>query len=123
MPCREGIKILSTLPDDTAFESMRWLLTLNYSSDNRPFNYSISCQYAGKAPTTTVQLNGTWAITKGTKSDPNAVVYQLNSDQKGASILLVKLDEDLLHLLDRDRQMMIGTPGWSYTLNRFPPTK
>src|SRR5439155_26971731 len=52
-------------------------------------------------------------LTKGTKSNPDAVVYGLDS-----AVALVRIDPNVLHVLDRDRRLMIGGAGWSYTLCR-----
>jgi hypothetical protein len=60
-----------------------------------------------------LERKGRWTIVKGAKFNADAVVYEL----KGA-VSLFKVDQNLLHVLNRDRSLMIGTGGWSYTLNR-----
>jgi hypothetical protein len=40
-------------------------------------------------------------------------VYELEG-----AVSLFKVDQNLLHVLNRDRSLMVGTSGWSYTLNR-----
>jgi hypothetical protein len=59
---------------------------------------------------------GRWAIVKGTKEDPNAVVYQLDPDVSFLSFL--KTDDNILMFLDREGNLLIGNSRFSYTLNR-----
>ena len=63
-------------------------------------------------------MKGTWTIIKGTRSDSHATVYRLHDSKTGKTISLLKLNDNLLHLLDSDQHLMIGSAAWSYTLNR-----
>lgn len=77
---------------------------------------------------TTYLLNGTlnrsaaregkWAMVRGTKTDPDAVVFQLDSDQPDVSVYLLKGDDNVLFVLDQQRNFRVGTHYLSYTLNR-----
>ena len=70
-----------------------------------------------------VELKGNWSIIKGTASEPGAIIYQLNINKSSQPLYFLKLHNDLLHLLDNEKKLMIGNPGWSYTLNRDHTTK
>ena len=48
----------------------------------------------------------------------NRVIYRLTPASSGPALDFVRLDEGLLHLLDKEGKLMIGHGGWSYTLNR-----
>jgi hypothetical protein len=61
----------------------------------------------------TLEREGRWAIAKGTKSNPDAVVYELNG-----ALSFFRVDQNVLHALNRDRSLMKGTGGWSHTLYR-----
>jgi hypothetical protein len=63
-----------------------------------------------------ILVTGTWEMTKGTRSNPTAVVYLLHSGQH--TIAFLKLDDNLLHLLDTDKSLMIGTGGQGFTLSK-----
>jgi len=65
-----------------------------------------------------VTSHGTCEIVKGAKSSPDAVVYRISADKSHRSLSVVKVNENLLHFLNPDGSLMIGTGGWSYTLNR-----
>ena len=77
---------------------------------------------------TTYKLNGTffreriregkWTIVRGTKTSPNAVVYQLDPDKSQGSLFLLKADSNILFFLDKERNHLVGNANFSYTLNR-----
>ena len=94
---------------------LRWTLTLNGDSKGLgPARYSLRCEYHPTAGAQRmVNKEGAWTTTRGTKSNPDAVVYDL----EGAFSLL-KVGENVLHILNRDRSLMTGSAGWSYSLNR-----
>ncbi|WP_315823334.1 hypothetical protein [Paraflavitalea speifideaquila] len=58
---------------------------------------------------------GSWSIEKGTPTHPQAVVYRLNMGP--VSLLLMKADE-VLFVLDKQKNFLVGNAHWSYTLNR-----
>ena len=39
------------------------------------------------------------------------------------SLFFMKPNENLLHLLDEEKNLMVGNGAWSYTLNRIDPVK
>lgn len=112
-PCQEVARELSK-PVTSDCIKVKWDLTL-YQDPNT------------LAPTT-YKLNGTffrervregqWTIVRGTKTNPNAVVYQLDPDKPQGSLLLLKADSNILFFLDRNRNLLVGNSNFSYTLNR-----
>ena len=60
-----------------------------------------------------MKREGPWKIAKGTKSAPDAIVFEL-----AGAVALVKVNHDILHVMNPDRSLMVGNGGWSYTLNR-----
>jgi hypothetical protein len=70
-------------------------------------------------PGTKTESEGKWAIIKGNQQKPGAILYRLNADKKDLSLDLIKLDNDLLHVLDDEGKLMIGNEFWSYTLTRL----
>jgi hypothetical protein len=104
-----------------------WQLTLSTNrNDGLPGSYKLVANYGlpGKNDPNQiedgpqVEQQGTWKIVKGTKADADAVVYQLTTDKGGKSVSLVKVGEYLLHFLNPDKSLMIGNPGWNYTLSK-----
>ncbi|HMF71327.1 MAG TPA: hypothetical protein VK616_07615 [Flavitalea sp.] len=71
-------------------------------------------------PGTKTESEGKWAIIHGSKTNPEAIVYQLNPDKPEISLSFLKLSDNLLHIVDQDGRLMIGNEFWSYSLNRAP---
>ena len=81
--------------------------------------YSVPETNMYSQPGVKTESEGKWAIIKGTKSNPVAIVYRLNPDKQEISLSFVKLDENLLHILDHEEILMIGNEFWNYTLTRL----
>jgi len=129
-PCTDEAKKLLGISADNKYEMMIWHLTL-YSEPTSlsPSNYALVCRY-GMAKQGTkdlmegaekIELTGKWTIDKGTKDNASAVIYSLTADNSPISLSFMQPDPNLLHLLDGNRQLMVGTGAWSYTLNRIDP--
>jgi hypothetical protein len=69
-------------------------------------------------PGTKTASEGKWAIVKGIKTNPSAIVYQLNPGNPKISVSLLRMSDDLLHILDGEGRLMIGDEFFSYTLNK-----
>ena len=65
------------------------------------------------------EAEGKWAIIKGTKTNPNAILYQLNPDKPGMSLSFLKLSDNLIHIVDQNEKLMIGNEFHNYTLSRI----
>lgn len=61
--------------------------------------------------------NGNWTISHGTKADPEAVVYQLDTKLEGFRTYQA-LAENILLFLEEDMSLKVGDPGHSYTLSK-----
>lgn len=129
-PCSEGSSPVPGMSGDTC-EFIKWKLALYYDSSTKtPLNYTLDCVYGISQPGTNgfkgggtkLKREGNWTITKGINNDTNALVYQLDPDKPKESIAFWKMNEQLLHLLDNKKQLMIGNAAWSYTLNKIQPT-
>jgi len=120
-------EFLGGLPTNAECHYIKWQIKLSPNqSAGSPGTYDLVAQYhvpARNNPNQSeegpkVTSHGTWEIVKGTKSSPDAVIYRINAEKSQRSLSFVKVGENLLHLLNPDGSMMIGSGGWSYTLNR-----
>jgi hypothetical protein len=113
-PCQEIVRLLNT-PDRDACIKIKWQLILYQDPVTRaPTRYALG-GFAWRNPPKT----GKWAIVKGTKEDPNAVVFQLDPEDAGGFLSFQKVDENILFFLDKERNLLVGNSQFSYTLNRF----
>jgi len=62
-------------------------------------------------------LKGKWTIIKGIKSDTDVEVYRLELGTE-AYLYLLKGDENILFVLDENKEFRVGNEDFSYTLNR-----
>lgn len=112
-PCQE---LAAQLHETTtpACDKIKWRLILYKDSvTGKPDGYQLlGLVYKQNAP-----REGQWQITKGTKANPEAVVYQLDLEGK-PSLLLQKGDDNVLFFLDADKNLPVGNRDFSYTLNR-----
>ena len=60
---------------------------------------------------------GSWQILRGVATGPGATIFQLDLG-KGTFLFLLKGDDNVLFILDRNKNFLIGNADHSYTLNR-----
>jgi hypothetical protein len=65
-----------------------------------------------------IVTDGIWSITKGTKLDPNAVVYNLDFNAPEEFRAFWAIGDDILFVLDQNLSPRVGTAGYGYALNR-----
>jgi hypothetical protein len=127
--CNNATKELLRIPENFKTEMIKWRLTLYHDAKtSAPSVFDLICTYGIGKPGTkgfmegakTIELKGKWTIDKTTKQNGKAVIYNL-MDSSGISLSFLQPDQNLLHLLDKDDHLMIGTAAWSYTLNRIHP--
>ena len=97
-----------------SIDFIRWKVTLKEN------DYSLSCEYGiGKANTNGFIDEKRVAFTG--KFTKNGNYYSLL--QGNRTLWMLELNDNLIHLLDRNKAMLIGNGGWSYTLNITTPVK
>ena len=125
--CSSQTRPLSQIPEDTDCELMIWKIMLYQdAATGEPTTYALESTYGPSQPNslgpagggTLISMEGNWSIVKGTKTVPDAEVYQLYSEDSQVAVSFVKMSDDILHVLNRDQTLMLGNAAWSYTLNR-----
>jgi len=125
-PCSAGTRPLPGIPESAGCELIKWKLKLFGGAGAG--TYVLDCDYGLPRQGTRgfiqvgqhLHKEGKWVIIKGAGANPAAIVYRFDPDNPPASVSFLRLNENLLHLLDSKQQLMIGTGAWSYTLNRVP---
>ena len=116
-PCQEVAKLLNVPKGDDCIK-IKWQLILYQDPQTHaPTTYALAGLAWRNPPKT-----GKWAISKGTREDPNAVVVQLDPDKSERFLSFQKADENILLFLGNDRELLVGNENFSYTLNRPPAT-
>ena len=126
-PCGQFIRPLHKVPEGADCALVQWRLELQQDPVSlKPTTYKLSSvnRYIIKGsnmysePGTKTETEGKWTIVHGTKTNPNAIVYRLESDKPEKSISFLKLSDNLVHILDINGKLMIGDESFSYTLSR-----
>lgn len=127
-PCSAQARPLPQIPADTDCEQMKWNIVLYQDPQTgAPTTYQLNSTYGLAKPNTNdlvdggtpIVMEGNWTITTGTKSDPEATVYQLNDNDSQTTVSFLKVSEDLIHVLSDENTLLVGNGAWSYTLNRM----
>lgn len=109
-PCQEFLKELN-MGERTACAKRKMGLILYHDSvTSAPTFYQTHGmgKWTGK---------GKWHIIRGTPTDPVATVFQLELDAN-TSLFLLKGDDNVLFILDRNKNFLVGNASHSYTFNR-----
>ena len=110
-PCHTVVFEFTGIPPHEGCLKVKWQLTLYHHQDTAaPSTYL----FRG---TGTVRT-GTWTILRGTKTDPDAVVYQLRADDAQQLTSFLRVGDDHLFLLDGELNPLVGNALFSYTLSR-----
>lgn len=122
-PGDELIKTMLTIPTEVKVDFIRWNLIFD---GNAAFVLDIT--YGESKPNTLgfisekkQTIQGTYRIVKNQELNRFKEVYQLKSVDLPDIVSLVKINENLFHVLTPHNQLMVGNGGWSYSLNRKTP--
>lgn len=118
-PCREIARDLNRPVGSDCFK-LKWLLTLRRDPKTlAPTTYHLKgTLYRSENPDREFPREGKWKAIRGTKTNPNAVVYQLDAAGNDGPISLLKADANVLFFVGKDGELLIGNEDFSYTLNR-----
>lgn len=93
---------------------LKWKLILNKDPKTlQPTTYALRRTNSRES-----DITGNWTIIKGTTSNPDAIIFQLDPDKPNQTISLFVGDENVLFFLHRDENLFIGNDNFSFTLNR-----
>ena len=128
-PCNEEVRPLHNIPADADCDLIKWSLTLYQDAKTKsPIRFALNSEWGYYINNRTYETRGTndkvegkWKIVKGTKKNPRAEIYQLNPDQPELSVSFLKLDDNVIHVMDKHENLAIGNGGWSFTLNSANP--
>jgi hypothetical protein len=127
-PCDAIARYYLDIPKDLACEMIKWRLSLyTHPRDKTPTRFQLSYTYGMTKPGTrdfmngglTKEITGSWTEIASTAHSVGSHIYQLQPASRQGTIPLLKLNEQVLHLLDTNGHLMIGNAGFSYTMNKL----
>ena len=123
-PGDELIKTMLKIPAEAKVDFIRWSLILDGSA------FVLDITYGESKPNTLGFISdskqtfkGTYRIVKNQELNRFKEIYQLRSIDLPDIVPLVKINENLFHILTPHNQLMVGNGGWSYSLNRKTPVE
>ncbi|MBX7174751.1 MAG: copper resistance protein NlpE N-terminal domain-containing protein [Pyrinomonadaceae bacterium] len=112
-PADDSVKTTFGIPNEKKVDFIRWNLSLNQDK-----SFTLNINYGEGQPNTNGFKNGGEKLTFNGNFIIKNNVYELKSDNFSKPLSLVKVNENLFHLLTADGKLMTGNGGWSYSLNK-----
>jgi len=107
-PAGYDVRVFLGMSTSDSIDFIRWSLTIGDK------DYKLECNYGVGKPNTKGFWNGGKFIRlSGELKKEKNTYYLINGNN---SLGLLELNENLLHLLNYNKHMLVGTGGWSYTL-------
>lgn len=118
-PCQDFAAENDVTVDQSCFK-LKWKLILSKDPETlQPTTYILK-----RTDSRETDITGNWTIIKGTASNPNAIILQLDPDKPNQTVSLFVGDENVLFFLHKDKNLFVGNDNFSFTLNkRQNPTK
>ena len=116
------IKPMLGIEPETPVDFIRWHLVLRDGQQS----FVLSVRYGvGKPNTRDFEGGGYERIFEGTydvTKEGSSEILTLRSSKMSQPVLLLKLSDDLFHVLTPDKRLMVSAGGWSYTLSKQGPS-
>jgi hypothetical protein len=124
-PCDSFIKTRLKIPETKPCDFIKWSLVINTQND-KPGTFQLTALYGeSKSNTngfigggTLAEATGSFVVTQGTPNGTQANAYLLQSNSFDVAIELVRMDENIFHFADGNKNLLVGNGGYSYVLNR-----
>lgn len=110
MPVREFLNISRT----DSIDFIRWKLVLKHNQ------FQLDCSYGLCQPNTNGFSNEQRVSFSGSLKRQGQYLELLHNNLK---FYLLEININLVHLLDKDKKMLKGNGGWSYTLCKISPVQ
>ncbi len=120
-PCDSLIKSQLGISPTINCEFIKWELTLNVSSST----FRLLAIYGESKPNTNGFMGGGQKfegqgkyIYQLAKDNPKTKLYYLTGENFKSAIILIEMNEYILHFADTNNNFLVGNGGWGYVLNR-----
>lgn len=127
-PCQDLIRPLHHVPAKAGCDQVKWQLTLHQDSrTNMPTTYTLASEYEVYTSNSTSEksgshtFEGTWTIEQNVAGHPGSIFYTLDPEKPERTLSFIRLDDNVIHVANKDKSLMTGDGGQSYSLNRKNP--
>jgi hypothetical protein len=118
-PCFSFLRELHGIPAAGCNLVKCRLILLQDIKTHTPASFLLYTIYVGAGDDNRYSVTGRWKLMQGTKNDPAATVYRLETgSEKNVTLTLLKADDNILFMLDNNTNHLVGDSYCSTTLNR-----
>lgn len=112
-PAGSVVRSFLDIPLTDSIDFIKWKVVVKDDT------YHLNCQYGIGKPNTNGFINGGKGITLTGALKKQGNYYQLYTGNK--SLRIVELNANLIHFVDGNKNPLVGTGGFAYTLSREQP--
>lgn len=113
-PAHEDVRYFLNIPSKDSIDFIRWKFTPHSNT------YELDCEYGIGKPSTNGFINRkTTAFSGPLLREGN--YYKLQ--HKNKTLYILEINANILHLLDKNKNLLTGNGGFSYALNNTEPVK
>lgn len=129
-PCNPEVNKALNIPASDACAFMKWELDLFYEN-GRDTQFKLLVSYGDYQPNTpfflgggkNIQISGRLDTSYITRNNTPYKILHLNGDKNKSEILLIELDNNILHLIDSNMKLIKGDDSHAFILNRIDTLK
>jgi hypothetical protein len=120
-PCDSLIKVLLNIPLKNNCDFINWELTMTKGTAT----FVMTVHWGESQPNTNwfrqankIEIKGEYAVSN-VRNNLSRKLYRLSSDKFQSPVLLIRMDDNILHFADSGQNFITGNGGWGYVLNRI----
>lgn len=124
-PCNAYMRILLGIAPGADAEFIKWTLVLKDAGTGKQ-TFDLDVNFGRSQPNTTGFINGgekrsihgRYTLQTEVIEAISGTTYRLQGDKMATPISLLKIDENIFHILSKERTLLTGGGDYSYTLTR-----
>lgn len=114
-PCRDLVAEHPEMKASPSCFKLKWKLVLNRDAAT---HLPSTCSIRNIVDNQPRDISGKWDIIKGTKENPDLMIYRIMAGNLADPILLLIGDDDVLFFLHKSGQLITGNADFGFALNR-----
>lgn len=120
-PCDSLIRALLKIPLKKTCDFINWELRMNKVAGT----FMMTIHWGESKPNTNwfmqankIEIEGEYTVSS-VRNNLSRKLYRLNSEKFQSAVILIGMDENILHFADSGQNFITGNGGWGYVLNRI----
>ncbi len=129
-PCNSSVSTALKIPSSDTCVFMKWELDM-FNKNDKDSSFKLLISYGDFQPNTmfflgggkSMDITGKLRTTYITRNSTKYKIYHLAGDKNESELLFIKLDNNILHLIDSNMDFIKGDPSFAFVLNRIDTFK